>query len=139
MWMLSRAEKSDAHFPALWRNGAETAGPQVGETQMTLPSRAFKNQPLPTLQCRNSILRRPFPIVTSTKITMSEKKEFSEAFQKGLDLRGEVLGQEYVGRAVAMLDDEYWAPVQEWITEAGWAAIWSRPGLERKQRSLLSM
>ncbi|CAM1510776.1 Fc.00g082890.m01.CDS01 [Cosmosporella sp. VM-42] len=70
---------------------------------------------------------------------MASKKEFSEGFQKGLDVRGEVLGEEYVTRAVGMLDDEYWAPVQEWITESGWGAVWTRPGLERKQRSLLNL
>ena len=70
---------------------------------------------------------------------MASKKEFSEAFEQGLAVRGEVLGDQYVTRAVEMLDDEYWGPVQEWITEAGWGAVWTRPGLERKQRSLLSM
>ena len=71
-------------------------------------------------------------------IAMASKKELSPAFQKGLDVRGEVLGEQYVTKAIEMLDDEYWAPVQEWITEAGWGAVWTRPGLERKQRSLLS-
>ncbi|KAM5354623.1 hypothetical protein ACJ41O_001270 [Fusarium nematophilum] len=70
---------------------------------------------------------------------MSQKQEFSEAFQKGLAVRGEVLGEKYVTKALEKCEDEYWKPAQELITEYAWGTIWTRPGLERKQRSLLNL
>ncbi|KAL5588417.1 hypothetical protein FOBRF1_014945 [Fusarium oxysporum] len=70
---------------------------------------------------------------------MSQNQEFSEGFKKGLKVRGEVLGEEYVSKAVASLDNEYWKPAQELITEYAWGNVWTRPGLDRKQRSLLTL
>ncbi|KAF4453678.1 hypothetical protein F53441_3687 [Fusarium austroafricanum] len=70
---------------------------------------------------------------------MSQDQEFSEGFKKGLQVRGEVLGEEYVSKAVASLDNEYWKPAQELITEYAWGNVWTRPGLDRKQRSLLTL
>lgn len=118
------------------RCGEAWRGPRLEKGDMTLTSVSFIKQRIPPTVKQTQ--KCPISFTTTQKITMSSNKELSEAFQKGLALRGEVLGEEYVTKAVAMLDDEYWAPVQEWITESGWAAIWSRPGLERKQRSLLS-
>jgi 4-carboxymuconolactone decarboxylase len=56
-------------------------------------------------------------------------------FEKGLKIRREVLGSEYVDRALAQADD-FNRDFQEYVTEACWGAIWGRPGLTRKQRSL---
>ncbi|KAF5662154.1 carboxymuconolactone decarboxylase [Fusarium heterosporum] len=70
---------------------------------------------------------------------MSQNPEYSEAFNKGLQVRGEVLGEEYVSKAVASLQNEYWKPAQELITEYAWGNVWTRPGLDRKQRSLLTL
>lgn len=69
---------------------------------------------------------------------MSQDQEHSEAFQKGLAVRGEVLGEKYVTKALEKCEDEYWRPAQELITEYAWGTVWTRPGLDRKQRSLLS-
>ncbi|KAM0347695.1 hypothetical protein ACHAPU_004710 [Fusarium lateritium] len=70
---------------------------------------------------------------------MSQNQEYSEAFSKGLKVRGEVLGEEYVSKAVDSLQNEYWKPAQELITEYAWGNVWTRPGLDRKQRSLLTL
>ena len=59
----------------------------------------------------------------------------SQMFEKGLKIRREVLGSEYVDRALALADD-FNRDFQEYVTEACWGAIWGRPGLTRKQRSL---
>lgn len=69
---------------------------------------------------------------------MSQDQEFNETFKKGLAVRGEVLGEQYVTKAVESLQNEYWKPAQELITEYAWGTVWTRPGLDRKQRSLLS-
>ncbi len=58
----------------------------------------------------------------------------SEKFERGLKVRREVLGDEYVDRALANADD-FSRDFQEMVTETAWGT-WARDGLERKQRSL---
>jgi 4-carboxymuconolactone decarboxylase len=53
-------------------------------------------------------------------------------------VRREVLGAEYVDRALAEMDD-FTRPLQELVTEYCWGEIWTRPGLPRKTRSLLNV
>ncbi len=59
-------------------------------------------------------------------------------FDKGLKTRREVLGADYVDKAIAGADD-FNRPLQELITEYAWNGIWNRPGLDRKTRSLLNL
>lgn len=59
----------------------------------------------------------------------------NEMYEKGLKIRGEVLGAEYVNRAVEGADD-FNRDFQNLLTEYCWGAVWGRPGLSRKQRSL---
>ena len=61
-----------------------------------------------------------------------------EMFTAGLAARREVLGEEYVDRAIANADD-FSRPFQEFITEHCWGDIWTRPGLPRQTRSLLNI
>ena len=61
-----------------------------------------------------------------------------ELFEKGLTVRKEVLGREYVEKSLASADDFAMA-MQEYATEACWGMIWTRPGLPRKTRSLLNI
>ena len=62
----------------------------------------------------------------------------SELFEKGLAVRKEVLGKEYVEKAINGAD-EFSLALQEYATESAWGAIWTRPGLPRKTRSLLNV
>lgn len=64
---------------------------------------------------------------------MSEDK-----FAKGLAVRREVLGSDYVDRALATAT-EFNRPMQELSTEYCWGHVWSRPGLSRRERSLLNL
>ena len=57
---------------------------------------------------------------------------------KGRRIREEVLGAEYV-KSRAQAADEYTEGFNEFTTKAAWALIWSRPGLTRKQRSLVTL
>ncbi|KAI1412135.1 CMD-domain-containing protein [Hypoxylon sp. FL1857] len=59
-------------------------------------------------------------------------------FDEGLTVRREVLGNEYVDRALQRASS-FSRPGQELITEWAWGTIWRRPGLDRKQRSLLNL
>ena len=62
----------------------------------------------------------------------------SERYERGLATRREVLGAEYVDRALGQAT-EFTAPLQELITEYCWGAVWNREGLDRRTRSLLNL
>ena len=62
----------------------------------------------------------------------------SELFDKGIKIRREVLGAEYVDASISQADD-FSRPLQELVTEFCWGAVWSRSGLDRKTRSLLNL
>lgn len=59
-------------------------------------------------------------------------------FERGLQVRREVLGDAHVERSLAKAGD-FSRPMQEFVTEHCWGAIWSRPGLERRERSLVNL
>jgi 4-carboxymuconolactone decarboxylase len=58
-----------------------------------------------------------------------------ELYDKGMAIRREVLGDEYVDRASANIDD-FNRDFQRMVTEFCWGGVWGREGLSRKQRSL---
>lgn len=64
--------------------------------------------------------------------------EKTELFNRGDALRRSVLGNEYVERSTANADD-FNRPMQQLTTEYCWGAIWGRPGLDKKTRSLLNL
>ena len=59
-------------------------------------------------------------------------------FEAGLRMRREVLGREHVDRSLAAAS-EFGRPLQELVTEYCWGAVWARPGLDRRTRSLLNI
>jgi 4-carboxymuconolactone decarboxylase len=58
--------------------------------------------------------------------------------QRGLELRREVLGDRHVDAALAATT-EFTRPIQEYVTETCWGDVWSRPGLDRRTRSLVNL
>lgn len=61
-----------------------------------------------------------------------------ELFEKGLKVRREVVGDTYVDASLKGADD-FSMPMQELVTEFCWGEVWSRPGLDRRSRSLLNL
>lgn len=61
-----------------------------------------------------------------------------ELYARGLATRREVLGADYVERALAGADD-FTRPLQEFVTRHAWGDIWNRPGLGRRERSLVNL
>jgi 4-carboxymuconolactone decarboxylase len=59
-------------------------------------------------------------------------------FDEGLSVRKEVLGEEYVERALGNVT-EFTEPIQQLVTEYCWGAVWTRDGIDRKTRSLLNV
>ncbi|HEY3427530.1 MAG TPA: 4-carboxymuconolactone decarboxylase [Acidimicrobiia bacterium] len=59
-------------------------------------------------------------------------------YQEGMQVRRQVLGDDYVDRAMAATT-EFDSDFQRWITEAAWGGVWSRPDLDRKTKSLVTI
>lgn len=64
--------------------------------------------------------------------------ESDRAFERGMAMRRQVLGDEHVDRATATITDLD-RDFQRWITENVWGDLWARPGLETRERSLLTI
>ena len=61
-----------------------------------------------------------------------------ERAEQGMAVRRAVLGDAHVDRSVKNTTD-FTAPFQEWITRYAWGEIWSRPGLTRPERSIVTL
>ena len=61
-----------------------------------------------------------------------------DRYEKGLALRKQVLGAEYVEKSLAGADD-FSRPMQELSTEYCWGSVWTRPGLALRERSLINL
>lgn len=59
-------------------------------------------------------------------------------YERGLKARTEVLGKDYVDRALAQAD-AFSQPFQELLTEYCWGTCWGSEALDRRQRSLLNL
>src|ERR1044071_3387028 len=58
--------------------------------------------------------------------------------EEGMRVRREVLGDEHVDRAIAQTTD-FTADFQDLITRYAWGEIWTRPGLDRRTRSCMTL
>ena len=61
-----------------------------------------------------------------------------DAYERGMRIRREVLGDEHVDRATQQATEET-KEFQDFITRYAWGEIWSRPGLDRRTRSCLTL
>jgi 4-carboxymuconolactone decarboxylase len=61
-----------------------------------------------------------------------------ERHEQGMSVRRGVLGDAHVDRAVANTTD-LTEPFQEFITRYAWGDVWSRPGLDRRTRSIVTL
>ena len=59
-------------------------------------------------------------------------------YDKGLATRRQVMGEEFVAKALAGVTD-FTRPIQEHITAKAWGDVWQRPGLDLKTRSLITV
>ena len=62
----------------------------------------------------------------------------TDRFDSGMEVRREVLGDEHVDRALAR-STEFTADFQDLITRYAWGEIWTRPGLDRRTRSCITL
>ena len=69
---------------------------------------------------------------------MSERGEPADEAEAGLAIRRQVMGDEYVDRVLAAAT-EFTAPLQDFIARHAWGAVWTRPGLDRRVRSCITL
>jgi 4-carboxymuconolactone decarboxylase len=62
----------------------------------------------------------------------------AERAEGGMTVRRAVLGDEHVDRAVANTT-AFTEPFQDFITRYAWGDVWSRPGLSRPERSIVTL
>ena len=67
-----------------------------------------------------------------------DKRAHKERFDAGLKTRREVLGAKYVDASMAAVDD-FNREFTDLLNTYCWNDVWNRPGLSRKQRSLLNL
>ena len=61
-----------------------------------------------------------------------------DRWERGMEVRREVLGDEHVDAAVERTSD-FTADFQDLITRYAWGEIWARPGLDRRTRSAITL
>jgi 4-carboxymuconolactone decarboxylase len=59
-------------------------------------------------------------------------------YDRGMKVRREVLGDDHVDRAIGRTT-EFTADFQDFITRYAWGEIWSRPGLDHRTRSCITL
>jgi 3-oxoadipate enol-lactonase / 4-carboxymuconolactone decarboxylase len=62
----------------------------------------------------------------------------ADRYAAGMEVRREVLGDDHVDRATAAATD-FTQDFQKLITEYAWGTIWTRPGLDRRSRSMITL
>lgn len=62
----------------------------------------------------------------------------NENYKRGMEMRKQVLSPEHVEKSLANADD-FSKPMQDLVTEFCWGAVWSRPGLCPRDRSLINL
>lgn len=61
-----------------------------------------------------------------------------DSYEAGMRVRREVLGDEHVNRAQAAITD-LTRDFQDYITRSAWGSVWTRPGLDRRTRSVITL
>jgi 4-carboxymuconolactone decarboxylase len=71
-------------------------------------------------------------------VSDNRNETIAELFERGLALRREVLGPDYVDKSLKAAND-FMMAFQRMTTEWCWGYAWTRPGLDRKTRSLVNL
>lgn len=62
----------------------------------------------------------------------------ADSYEQGMSTRRSILGDAHVDRAETN-KTEFDADFQQFITEGAWGSVWSRPGLSKRERSLITI
>lgn len=82
----------------------------------------------------------PFQLQNFTMAGQSNRAELQKGlYEVGMPIRRSVLSDAYVDNALKNGSTEFAKAMQEFTTAFCWGAVWDRPGLDRKQRSLINL
>jgi len=76
----------------------------------------------------------------SSSASLSKQQAVDELYKQGMQVRRSVMGDTFVDRAMEQqASSEISEPIQEYITAACWGQVWTRPGLSKRDRSMLNL
>lgn len=78
-------------------------------------------------------------MLTTNHETPVKTETHNEQWHAGITVRREVLGDSYVSESLQRTAGTESEALQSHITETVWGAVWTRPGLDRRSRSLLNI
>lgn len=84
------------------------------------------------------LVRSTLGRTTLIRTTQPQPAPTGDRFETGMRVRREVLGDQHVDAATARITPET-AEFQEFLTRYAWGEIWDRPGLSRRERSLVTL
>ncbi|MFI6207798.1 4-carboxymuconolactone decarboxylase [Streptomyces sp. NPDC051041] len=114
------------HFSTAWQPAFDS-----GTGQTAVP--AAPARPVPA-----AAPAQPAPIAEIAPAAPPRPEGRPDLYDTGLKVRREVLGDAHVDRALAQADD-FSEDFQELVTRYAWGEIWSRPGLDRRTRSCVTL
>ncbi|MEU6402514.1 alpha/beta fold hydrolase [Streptomyces sp. NPDC046985] len=117
------------HFSTAWQPALE-----FGTGQMAVLAAPAK--PLPAMPPQTPQLAPIAEIAPAPLPPRGTRRP--DAYDAGLKIRREVLGDAHVDRELAQADD-FSADFQEFLTRCAWGEIWDRPGLDRRSRSCVAL
>jgi 3-oxoadipate enol-lactonase/4-carboxymuconolactone decarboxylase len=122
------------HFSTAWYNPSDTS------TGITIaPERAQVAAPAPAPAASASSDEPPAEAPAQEQPEQAAAPAGpGDAYEAGMRVRREVLGDEHVDRAVAATDD-FTEDFQQFITRYAWGEIWTRDGLDRRTRSAITL
>jgi 3-oxoadipate enol-lactonase / 4-carboxymuconolactone decarboxylase len=119
------------HFTTSWRDGMSALTAPVPKPVLTSP-------PSPPVSVPPAAPAGPFAEIGSGEAPAELPADRADAYQAGLKVRREVLGDAHVDRAEAATDD-FTGDFQDFITRYAWGEVWSRPGIDRRMRSVITL
>ena len=93
---------------------------------------------LPALERPDRVAQLLLDLWSTGRAAGAEYRTAAQTYEEGMLVRRAVLGDAHVDRATAAITPET-ADFQDFITRYAWGEIWTRPGLDRRTRSFLTL
>ncbi|MEU7045680.1 4-carboxymuconolactone decarboxylase [Streptomyces varsoviensis] len=123
------------HFTTSWQSGYEQTGPHA----ITPPVPKPQLTPPPPPTTAPTVVTGPVAaIAASAEQPVATGGTAAAAYEAGMKVRREVLGDAHVDRAEAA-KDAFTGDFQDFITRYAWGEVWNRPGLDRHTRSVITL
>ncbi|MEU3947662.1 4-carboxymuconolactone decarboxylase [Streptomyces sp. NPDC029526] len=121
------------HFSTAWQPAFDSSTGQValptGAVPRPAPAPAAVPHPAPAA---------PVAEIAPAVGPQQPAHGVTDAYDAGMKVRRDVLGDAHVDRVLAQADD-FSADFQEFVTRYAWGGVWDRPGLDRRTRSCVTL